>query len=294
MELYLQALINGIMMGGVYGLTAVGLSIIFGVMKVVNFAHGSFLMVGMFASYWLFSLTGLDPYVGLIFVVPFCFAAGYCTQAGLINTIFRKQKGVREPIGVLLLTTGLWLLLDNLALLLFGADYRAVKTPYSEISFKLGNILIDTPRLYAFIGTLLASSFLYFFLKRTEIGKAIRATGQDRDTAGLMGINIYRIYNIAFGIGVAITGLAGGLLVPFYYVYPSIGYVFSIKAFVIVILGGLGSIPGALLGGLIVGIVESVGSQFLLVTWTAVIIYVIFLLVLFLKPEGLLGLKGES
>lgn len=294
MELYLQALINGIMMGGVYGLTAVGLSIIFGVMKVINFAHGSFLMVGMFASYWLFSLTGLDPYVGLVFVIPFCFAAGYCVQATLIKTIFVKEKGVREPLGVLLLTTGLWLLLDNLALLLFGADYRTAKTPYSEMSYKFGNILISTPRLFAFVGMILGSSVLYFFLKNTQIGKAIRATGQDRDTAGLMGINIYRVYNIAFGMGIGITGFVGGLLTPFFYVYPSVGYPFSIRAFVIVILGGLGSIPGALIGGLIVGIIESVGAQFMHATWTAVIIYVIFLLVLFFKPEGILGLKGEA
>ena len=293
MELYLQALINGMMMGGVYGLTAVGLSIIFGVMKVINFAHGSFLMVGMFASYWLFSLTGLDPYVGLVFVVPFCFAAGYCVQAALIKPIFVKEKGVREPLGVLLLTTGLWLLLDNVALLLFGADYRAAKTPYSEMSYKLGKILINTPRLYAFVGMILGSAALHFFLKNTQMGKAIRATGQDRDVAGLMGINIYRIYNIAFGLGIAMTGFVGGLLIPFYYVYPSVGYSFSIRAFIIVILGGLGSIPGALMGGLIVGIIESVGAQFMPATRTAVIIYVIFLLVLFFKPEGILGLKGE-
>ena len=127
---------------------------------------------------------------------------------------------MREPLGVLLLTTGLWLLLDNLALLLFGADYRAARTPYSAMSYKFGNILINTPRLYAFIGMILGSSALHFFLKNTQIGKAIRATGQDRDIAGLMGINIYRIYNIAFGMVIAITGFVGGLLTPFFYVYP--------------------------------------------------------------------------
>jgi branched-chain amino acid transport system permease protein len=293
MESYLQALINGIMMGALYGLSAVGLSIIFGVMKVINFAHGSFLMVGMFASYWLFSLTGLDPYAGLIFVVPFCFAVGYCVQATLIKPIFVKEKGVREPIGVLLLTVGLGIVIDNLALLFFGAEYRAAKTIYSEVSYKFGNILINPPRMYAFAGMILASSFLYFFLKGTQIGKAIRATGQDRDTAGLMGINIYRIYNIAFGMGIGITGFAGGLLTPFYYVYPSVGFSFGLRAFVILVLGGLGSIPGAIIGGLIIGLIESVGAQFMPATWTAVIIYVVFLLVLFFKPEGILGVKGE-
>lgn len=293
MELYLQALINGIIMGGIYGLIAVGLTIIFGVMKVINFAHGSFLMIGMFASYWLFSLIGLDPYVGLVFVIPFCFVVGYYVQSTLIKPIFKKEKGVREPMGPLLLTVGLWLFLDNIALLLFGADYRSVKTPYSEVSYEFGNILINAPRLYAFVGMIIGSSVLYFFLKHTLTGKAIRATGQDRDAAGLMGINIYRIYNIAFGIGVAMTGFVGTLLTPFFYVYPSVGFPFCIKAFVIVVLGGLGNIPGALIGGLIVGIIESVGAQPMHATWTALIIYVIFILVLFFKPEGIFGFKED-
>jgi branched-chain amino acid transport system permease protein len=203
------------------------------------------------------------------------------------------EKGVREPLGVLLLTSGLWLILDNLALLIFGADYRAAKTPYSGLSHQFGNILISVPRAYAFIGTIIGSCALYIFLKKTSTGKAIRATGQDRDTAGLMGVNIYRIYNIAFGIGIAITGFIGGLLTPFFYVHPTVGFSFDIRAFVIVILGGLGSIPGALVGGLIIGIIESVGAQFMTATWTAAIIYIIFLLVLFFKPEGILGLKEE-
>jgi branched-chain amino acid transport system permease protein len=289
----LQALINGILMGSVYGLTALGLTLIFGVMKVINFAHGSCLMVGMFASYWLVTLTGIDPYLGLIFIVPFCFGFGYLVQDKLISPVFRMEKGVREPFGVLLLTSGMWLLLDNLALLLFGADFRSIKTPYSGVSYQVGNILIIGPRLYAFIGAIVGVYVLHLFLKKAVLGQAIRATGQDRDVAGLMGVNVYRIYNIAFGIGIAITGFVGGLLTPFYYVHPTVGYVFDIKAFVIVVLGGLGSIPGALIGGLIIGIIESVVAQFLTATWTAAITYAIFLSVLFLKPEGLLGAKGD-
>jgi branched-chain amino acid transport system permease protein len=293
MEYFLQAIVNGLLMGSVYGLTALGLTLIFGVMKVINFAHGSFLMIGMFASYWLFALTGLDPYVGLIVVVPFCFAVGYFTQAVLIQPIFKMEKGVREPLGVLLLTSGLWLFLDNVALLLFGADFRAAKTAYSGMNYQFGSILVSVPRFYAFAGTMAGAIALYVFLKITSIGKAIRATGQDRDVAGLMGVNIYRIYNIAFGIGIAITGLVGGLLTPFFYVHPTVGFAFDIRAFVIVVLGGLGSIPGALIGGLIIGLIESVGAQFMTATGTAAIIYIIFLLVLFFKPEGLLGLKEE-
>ena len=293
MEMLLQAIINGILMGSVYGLTALGLTLIFGVMKVINFAHGSCLMVGMFASYWFVTLTGIDPYLALIVVVPFCFVFGYLIQDTLISPVFKREKGVREPFGVLLLTSGLWLFLDNLALLLFGANFRSIKTPYSSLSYQIGDILINGPRLYAFIGTIAGAYFFHLFLKKTVMGQAIRATGQDRDVAGLMGVNVYRIYNVAFGIGIAITGFVGGLLTPFYYVHPTVGYVFDIKAFVIVVLGGLGSIPGALLGGIIIGLIESVVAQFLTATWTAAITYAIFLAVLFLKPEGILGLKGE-
>ena len=163
MEMLLQAFINGILMGSVYGLTALGLTLIFGVMKVINFAHGSCLMVGMFASYWLVTLTGIDPYLGLIVVVPFCFVFGYLIQDSLISPVFKREKGVREPFGVLLLTSGLWLVLDNLALLLFGANFRSIKTPYSGLSYQIGDILINGPRLYAFHwdhrGSLCFSSF---------------------------------------------------------------------------------------------------------------------------------------
>jgi branched-chain amino acid transport system permease protein len=293
MEYYLAAVINGVLMGSVYGLTAVGLTLIFGVMKVINFSHGSFLMVSMFASFWLFALTGMDPYLGLILVVPFCFGFGYFSQAFLIKPMFKMEKGVREPMGVLLVTTGLMMLLDNLALLLFGADYKSAQTSYWGESYRLGDIMISAPRLFAFLGTLIGSGALFLYLKKTTMGRAIRATGQDRDAAGLMGVNVYQIYNVAFALGIAITGLAGGLLVPFFYVHPSVGFFFTIRAFVVVILGGLGSIPGALLGGLLVGLVESVGAQFIQATWTAAFIYIIFILVLFFKPEGILGLKGE-
>jgi len=293
MELWLQAAVNGILMGGVYGLISVGLSLVFGVMKVINFAHGSFLMVGMFASYWLTVLTGLDPYLGLVVVVPFCFIFAYFIQDIVIKPIFKVERGVREPIAVVLLTVGLWLVLDNIALLCFGADYRTLKTPYSKLSFQLGDLLINGPRLFAFAGMVLVSFSLYVFLKRTTIGKAIRATGQDRDAAGLMGVNVYQIYNVAFAIGVGITGLIGALLTPFFYVFPSVGFSFGLRAFIVVVLGGLGSIPGALIGGLVIGIIESVGAQVMNATWTAVINYAIFLLVLFFKPEGLLGLKED-
>jgi branched-chain amino acid transport system permease protein len=281
------------MMGGVYALTAMGLTLVFGVMKVINFAHGSFLMASMYLTYYLFRFTGIDPYLGLVFIVPTLFALGYLTQHFLIRPVFQVERDVREPIGVLLLTAGLWIFMDALALAVFGAFYKTIKTSYKGAVIHLGDVIVSLPRLYAFLTTLIVTSLLFLFLKKTRLGLAMRATGQDRNAARLMGINIYRIYNIAFGMGIAIVGVAGAVLMPFFYVYPNVGVVFDIRAFIIVVLGGLGSIPGALLGGIIIGLVESIGAQFMTATWTEGIIYGIFLSVLFLKPEGLLGFKSE-
>jgi len=293
MEIVMQAVISGLLMGAVYGLTALGLTLIFGIMKVINWAHGSFIMIGMFAGYWLWALTGIDPYLGLIIVVPFCFVLGYFVQDILIKPVFKSEVGVREPIGVLMLTAGLWIFLDNFALLLFGAFYRTARTSYTGLTYRIGEILVSAPRLYAFLITIGSAYILYVFLKKTKLGRAIRATGQDRDTASLMGIDIYHIYNISFGIAIAITGMVGALLVPFYYVHPSAGFVFDIRAFIIVVLGGLGSIPGAILGGLLIGLIESVGAQYMTATWTQGIIFGVFLAVLYIRPSGMFGFKQE-
>ena len=293
MDIIFSTIINGILMGGVYGLTAMGLTLIFGVMKVINFAHGSFLMAAMYATYYVFRLTGLDPYVGLIITVPVLFFFGYYIQHLLIRPVFKAEKDVREPIGVLLLTAGLWIFMDASALALFGAFYKTIKTPYKGHVIRLGEVIVSQPRLFAFITTIILAIGLHLFMSKTRLGQAIKATGQDRHAAQLMGIDIYKIYNVAFGIGIAIVGVAGAVLMPFYYVFPNVGVIFDIRAFIIVVLGGLGSIWGALAGGLIIGLVESIGAQFMTATWTEGIIYLIFLAFLFFKPEGLLGYKQD-
>jgi len=293
MDVILQSIINGLLMGSIYGLTALGLTLIFGIMKVINFAHGSILMVGMFAAYWLVLLTGLHPYLALLVVVPFLFFFGYYLQAIVIQPVFKAERHVREPITVIIVTTGIWYVLDNLAMMLFGANYRVVTTAISGQTFTVGDLIISVPKLYGFIATLASALLLYCFLKYTRMGRAMRATSLDRDAASLMGINQYKVYNIAFGLGTAIAGVAGCALIPFYYVFPTVGVVFDIRAFVIVVLGGLGSILGALLGGMIIGVIESVFSQFMASTWTEGIIYVIFLFILFVKPSGLFGMKQD-
>jgi branched-chain amino acid transport system permease protein len=290
----LEDMINGILMGSIYGLTALGLTVIFGVLKVINFAHGSMLMVGMYAAYWAVVLTGLHPYLALVLVVPVMFLFGYFLQDIVIKPIFKAEREVREPITVIIVTTGVWYILDNLTLLIFGPQYRTIQdNPLRGKMLEIGGMLISMPKLWGFFTAILTALAVYWFLQRTRMGRAIRATSLDRDAASLMGINQYRVYNIAFGIGAAAAGIAGVTLVPFYNVFPSVGVLFDIKGFIIVVLGGLGSISGAILGGIIIGLIESVGAQYMAATWTEGIVYALFLLVLFVKPSGLFGVRYD-
>jgi branched-chain amino acid transport system permease protein len=294
MQFILEDIINGVLTGSIYGLTALGLTIIFGVLKVINFAHGSMLMVGMYAAYWAVVLTGLHPYLALFLVVPVMFFFGYFLQDIVIKPIFKAEREVREPITVIIVTTGVWYILDNLTLLIFGPGYRNIQeNPLRGKMLEIGGMLISMPKLWGFFAAILTALAVYWFLQKTRMGRAIRATSLDRDAASLMGIKQYKVYNIAFGIGTATAGIAGVTLVPFYNIFPSVGVLFDIKGFIIVVLGGLGSISGAILGGIIIGVIESVGPQFMTATWTEGIVYALFLLVLFVKPSGLFGMKYE-
>lgn len=286
--------INGILMGSIYGLTALGLTIIFGVLKVINFAHGSLLMVGMYMAYWSVTLTGVHPYLTLVVVIPSMFFFGYYLQDLVIKPIFKAEKDVREPVTVIIVTTGVWYILDNLALLLFGPQYRSIQdNPLRGKMLEIGEMLISVPKVWGFATAIITATAVYYFFQYTRLGRAIRATSLDRDAASLAGINQYKIYNIAFGIGTAISGIAAVTLIPFYNTFPTVGVPFDIKGFIIVVLGGLGSIGGAITGGIIIGLIESVGPQFMTATWTEAIVYGLFLLVLFVKPSGLFGVKYD-
>ncbi len=291
---FIEDAINGILMGSIYGLTALGLTIIFGVLKVVNFAHGSLLMVGMYLAYWTVALTGLHPYASLVVVIPLMYFFGYYLQDIVIKPIFKAEKDVREPLTVIIVTTGVWYILDNLTLLVFGPEYRSVaNNPLKGKMIELGDMFISVPKLWGFVTAIITALGVYYFFQKTRMGRAIRATSLDRDAASLSGINQYKIYNAAFGIGTAVAGIAGVTLIPFYNIFPTVGVLFDIKGFIIVVLGGLGSIPGAIIGGIIVGLIESVGPQFMTATWTEAIVYGLFLLVLFVKPSGLFGVKYD-
>lgn len=294
MNFILEGTINGILMGSIYGLTALGLTVIFGVLKVINFAHGSLIMVSMYVAYWAIIFTGVHPYIALIIVVPVMYFFGYYLQDIIIKPIFKAEKDIREPITVIIVTTGVWYILDNLTLLIFGPQYRNIQNnPLRGKMLEIGDMLISVPKLWGFITAVLTASAIYWFLQKTRTGRAIRATSLDREAASLMGINQFKIYNIAFGIGTAIVGISAVTLVPFYNIFPTVGVLFDIKGFIIVVLGGLGSIGGAILGGIIIGLIESIAPMFMTATWAEAIVYGLFLVVLFVKPSGLFGVKYD-
>jgi len=211
-------------------------------------------------------------------------------QATIISPLFKRERAkVLEPLSVLMLTAGVFLIMDNAALLLFGPDYRAVKMDFSLKVLRFGLLTINYARLLAFLMSIMITVILSYFLASTDLGRSIRATALNRDAAALCGINVPRVYNVTFGIGCAVLGIIGCFMVPFYYVSPSVGVAFGIRSFIIVVLGGIGSIPGSILGGIILGVVESVGGQFVTATSAVIFSFCIFILVLFFKPTGLMG-----
>lgn len=288
MTLFYQSIVSGLLVGAVYGLVAVGLTLVFGVLKIINFAHGSFMMLGMYIAYWSHTLFGINPYLSVLFVVPILFLMGFLIQRYLIDLIIDT-----DPHNAIFLTLGLSLFLDNMALFLWSPDYRAVKLEVLTGSFFLNDVMISIPRLIACIFAILMTLLLYLLLKKTDIGKAIRAASQNQEGARAVGINIKLIYCTAFGIGLACVGAAGAFVTPFFYVSPGVGMTFVIIAFIVVVLGGLGSFPGALLGGLIVGLTESLSENLLGGTMKQFVVYGLFILVLLFKPSGLLGEKVE-
>lgn len=282
--LFVQSLISGILVGGVYALIGIGLTIIFGVMRIINFAHGDIMMIGMYLTFNLFTLAGVDPFLSLAVCIPVMFLFG-----GLLQKVFINRILTALPQNQILLTIGLGLVMSNTMMLIYTSDYKILTTDYSSSSFSLLGISVSQPLAISFIITAVITAILYWFLMETDMGQAIRATAQDRQAAQLMGINVKRMSIIAFGLGSALAGTAGALISPTYYIFPQIGSTFTLKAFVITVLGGMGSVIGATLGGILIGIAESLGAVYISSGWKEVLVYVIFLLVLLFKPSGLLG-----
>jgi branched-chain amino acid transport system permease protein len=278
------SLLNGLTTGAVYALVALGLTLIYGVLHIINFAHGASLMLALYGVYLLNTRLGWDPYLALPVMVAGMFALGYALQRGVIN---RASHGKDENI--LLVTLGLAIVMENLALLAFSADTRSIDTPYTLRTVPIGPAMIALPKLIAFAGALAVAALLLWIVKRTDLGRAIRAVAKEKQGAKLMGIDVEHVYAMSFGIGLACLGAAACFLLPAYYVNPQVGSGFVLVAFTIVVLGGMGSFSGALLGGLLIGVVESIGGLLLGDSLGQVGIYLIFIAVLLLRPQGLFG-----
>jgi branched-chain amino acid transport system permease protein len=284
---FFQALINGLLLGGVYAAFSAGFSLIFGVMGVVNLAHGELIMLGAFTSYWLFKWFQLDPYLSLPFAAVFLFGFGYLIQKHLINRVI-EQPHIMSYI----LTFGIHLVAANLALKLWTHDFRTITTSYSGANLAFMGLNVPYARLITFCLALVAVAALWFFLGKTEIGRAIRAAAMDKDAARLMGVNIREIYALTFGIGAAVTGLAGATISPFVIIFPEMGLGYTIVAFCVVVLGGMGHLPGALWGGLILGVAQSLTTAYLSAGVSAAITFLILFFMLVFRPAGIVG-KGQ-
>ncbi|MCZ4292110.1 branched-chain amino acid ABC transporter permease [Hoeflea alexandrii] len=283
----IPSVLNGLTTGGLYALVALGLTLIYGVLHIINFAHGALLMLGLYAVYFLNAQFGIDPYVSLLIVPPAMFALGYGLQRGIIG---RASHGRDENI--LLVTLGLSIIIENLSLFFFRSDTRTVDTPYSFDVVEIFGAFLPYPKVVAFIGALVTSALLWLLMSRTDLGRAIRALAKERKGAQLVGINADHVFAMSFGLGVACLGVAACLLLPSYYVNPQVGGGFVLIAFTIVVLGGMGSFVGALIGGLIIGVVEALGGLFLGESLGQIGIFLIFILVLIFRPTGLFGAKA--
>ncbi|MGE5849470.1 MAG: branched-chain amino acid ABC transporter permease [Candidatus Methylomirabilota bacterium] len=284
MTLYLQAIVNGLLVGGVYSLMALGLSLIFGVMRVINFAHGDMMVWGMYLSYWLFITAGVDPYLSILVTGSVVFLLGAAVQRGLVSRILDAPHEMQ-----ILLMLGVALVLENVALMVFGPDPRRVGTAYALSTYWLGPIVFDLPRVATFVVALALALALYLFLKNTDLGRMIRAASDNQIGALLVGTDILKVFTIAFGIGAACVGAAGSLMTPFLPFSPSTGLFFTITSFNIVIIGGMGSFLGAFVGGLLVGVSESMGAVILVPSLKEIVSFVLLVLILLFRPQGLLG-----
>ena len=277
-----QAILDGILIGGVYAVISIGLTLVYGVMGIVNFAHAEFLMIGMFAAYFAWALLGIDPILTAPLAFATAFVLGWLVQRFLIQRVLAAPS-----VAQIFLTVGLLIVLENGALLLFGSQFRSVNTPYQTMSLSLGPLFVSVPYLAAFVLSLLSGLALWQFMRRSWLGRAMRATAQNRNAALLMGIDADRMYALAFALGVGLTAFGGAIILPYMTASPTVGGQFVILMFTVVVLGGLGNVLGAVVGGLAVGTIQSLSSLAFPIQLQNLVLFVIFILMLALRPEGL-------
>ncbi|MCK8602132.1 branched-chain amino acid ABC transporter permease [Desulfoferrobacter suflitae] len=285
MDVFLQTLVAGLLIGGIYALIGIGMTLIMGVMKIINLAHGQLMMVAMYITYVLFEQFHLDPYFALLVAMPCLFVIGALLQKYLLNPLLKVDSIL--PENQVLMTVGIAMVLTEIIRFIFRSDYRSVKTGYSTATFYIGGISFNIAMFIAFGIAVLLTVALFFFLLKTDVGKSVRATAQNKEAALLMGINAEWITVLTYGLGSALAAAAGTLLLPIYYLFPDIGGPFTLKAFVITMLGGMGSTIGAILGGVVLGVAESLGATYISMALKDAVAMVIFLLVLIFLPGGL-------
>lgn len=281
-----QVLLNGILIGGIYASFAVGFSLVFGVLRIINIVHGEFIMLGAFITYWLYKIYGIDPFLSIPIAFFLLFIFGFLLQRYVINRIIEAPE-----IMSLLLTFGLSLIISNFALLAWKGDYRLINPEYAGAHFNVATLTIPYIRLATFIFALVAVAGLYIFLQHTDLGRAIRSTSQDKNGARLLGVRPAIIYSITFGLGAAVTGAAGSLIGMCFSVFPAMGGDYLLFSFFVVVVGGMGHIPGALAGGLILGILQSLVTQFVGAGMTYILMFCVLYIMLIVRPAGIFG-KG--
>jgi branched-chain amino acid transport system permease protein len=284
-----QLLASTLLLGGVYALIAVGLTLIFGVMRIVNFAHGEFLMLGMYLAFWSFTLLGLDPYVTLVLALPVIFAGGWLSYRLVMRPVINASHNVQ-----VFTTVGLSIALQAVALVLWSADAQFIRTGYYAVVVRFGGAALNLAQIAAFVVAVIFTAALFAFMRWSYAGKIMRATAQDRHAAALMGIDTGRVFALTWAVGITCVGVAGVVLAPIYPVYPSIGLQFVLIAYVAVVLGGLGDMAGALIASLLVAFVEVVGSYVIGTAWKEVMYLLLFIAILVIRPAGLFGQRGAE
>ena len=281
---FLQAIIDGLLIGGVYAVISIGLTLVYGVMGIVNFAQAEFLAVGMFVAWFAWAYLGLDPVVAAPLSFAVAFAIGWVVQGQLIARVLSAP-----PVAQIFLTVGILIVIENGSLLLFGSQFRSVTTSYQTLSLSLGPLFISVPYLIAFAMSLGCGVLLWWFMRTSWLGRAMRATAQNPSAARLMGIDAKLMYKLAFALGVGLTAFGGAVILPYVTVFPGVGGQYVVLMFTVVVLGGLGSVAGAVVGGLAVGVIQSLSSLFFPIQLQNLVLFIVFILVLAIRPQGLIG-----
>lgn len=284
LQTFFQTIVNGLFTGGIYALVAIGLTLIYGVMLILNFAHGEFLMLGMYIGFFAYTLAGIDPYLAIPIAAVLVFTLGAIIQSTLVQRVLTAH-----PLNQIILLLGVSTLIMGLVQFFFSAEAKSIHVSYETAVISFFGLRFSIPRMVAFFAAMVIASVLFTFLQYTRTGKAIRAVSQSRDAATLMGINVKYIYLLTFGIGAAVTAIGGVLLTPNYKMIPTIGQQFGVIAFVVVVLGTMGNFIGAFFGGLIIGVVEAFAGYFLGGDVKIIASMLVFILILLFKPAGLFG-----